>query len=304
MFENISNNYKFNFSNKNNIIHNLLKKYNFLSYGIIGKSLCNRPIEYIQIGNKNNKNLWVAAHHGSEYITSLILLNFLDIISSNIKQNQKISGINLQEKFNNQGLVIIPCLNPDGVEIQIMGPYSAGKYTNLVNKIYKNNSPSTWQSNARGVDLNHNYDANWQKLHILEQRNGITGPSYTRYGGTHPHSEPETFALINFCEKNNFNSVISFHSQGEEIYWDFGENTPKNSENIASILALSSGYKIGNPENLAVGGGFKDWFISKFKKPGFTIEVGLGKNPLPLTDFSKIYKKIEPMLLISSIFNY
>lgn len=304
MFENITDNYKFNFLTRKSVISNLLKNYNFISYGIIGKSLCNRPIEYLSIGNKNNCNLWVSAHHGSEYITSMIVLNFLDNICEKIKQNQKLYGIDLKEQFNKQGLVIVPCLNPDGVDIQLMGPNSAGKYSNLVSKIISENHAEIWQANAHGVDLNHNYNAGWEKLHILEQKNNITGPSYKRYGGTHFHSEPETISLVNFCEKNNFNSATAFHSQGEEIYWDYGKNTPKISRNITNILAISSKYTINSPEQLATGGGFKDWFITRFKKPGFTIEVGLGKNPLPITNFENIYTKIEPMLYINSIYDF
>ena len=36
--------------------------------------------------------------------------------------------------------------------------------------------------------------------------------------------------------------------------------------------------------------GYKAWFISEFSKPGFTVEVGRGKNPLPLSQFAEIYR--------------
>ena len=35
--------------------------------------------------------------------------------------------------------------------------------------------------------------------------------------------------------------------------------------------------------------GYKDWFILEFERPGYTIEVGRGVNPLPLSQFDKIY---------------
>ena len=68
---------------------------------------------------------------------------------------------------------------------------------------------------------------------------------------------------------------------------------------MGKILSQTSGYKLSSPEGLAVGGGFKDWFIKTFNKPGFTIEIGKGKNPLPISDFDSIYKKLEKMLTIS-----
>ena len=42
-------------------------------------------------------------------------------------------------------------------------------------------------------------------------------------------------------------------------------------------------------------------FIEKFNKPAFTIEIGKGKNPLPINDFPSIYKKLEKMLVFSII---
>ena len=70
---------------------------------------------------------------------------------------------------------------------------------------------------------------------------------------------------------------------------------------IASILSNLSNYKLSCPEGLAVGGGFKDWFIEKFNKPAFTIEIGKGKNPLPISDFPDVYAKLEKMLVFSVI---
>lgn len=291
-------NIKFNYNMRNSNINNLLKKYNFLRHGTIGKSLCGRNIDFLHIGNSDKKILWVAAHHGMEWLTSVVVFKFLDYICEKINLNKKIHGVDLNMQFQKTGLTVIPCLNPDGVDICIQGSTAAYKYQGLVEKI-SNGNTSSWQSNARGVDLNHNYNAGWDELHKLEIENKILGPSNTRYGGTHPHSEPETKAITSFCLKNNFKYAYAFHSQGEEIYWNYGSNTPDKSETIANILAFASGYEVSCPEGLAIGGGFKDWFIETFKKPAFTIEIGKGKNPLPISCFDDIYNKIEKMLLIS-----
>jgi g-D-glutamyl-meso-diaminopimelate peptidase len=42
--------------------------------------------------------------------------------------------------------------------------------------------------------------------------------------------------------------------------------------------------------------GYKDWFIQRFRKPGFTVEVGLGASPLPLQDFDGMYKEVSAIL--------
>ena len=70
---------------------------------------------------------------------------------------------------------------------------------------------------------------------------------------------------------------------------------------MAEIMSASSGYALEEPEGLAVGGGFKDWFIKEFDRPAFTVEVGRGENPLPLEDYAKIYKQIRELLMLSAI---
>lgn len=276
-----------NYEEIQKIIRQLCQKFPFLKSEIIGKSLCNRNINCIQIGKSENSVLLAGAFHGMEWQTTLILLKYIDEFCTKI--------LNKTIDFNNKCLKIVPCVNPDGVEIQLNGIESAGEFRNLVKKVSKNET-TKWQANARGVDINHNFSAGWKAVHMLEQKSGIIGPNPTRYGGEFPESEPETKALVNFCRKNSFVSAFAFHSQGEEIYYDFGPNTPEKSLKIAQKLAETCGYGVSKPVKIATGAGFKDWFIDEFGKMGFTIEVGKGTNPLPLSDFQNIYQKVSKML--------
>ena len=280
---------------RNKIINNIKEKYKFVEFGIIGESILNRNMDFLKIGNSDKVILWLGAFHGMEWLTILVLFKFFDKICFYIQSGENPYGIDFKKIFEEKSLVIVPCVNPDGVEIALKGSGSAKEYKYAVNLI-SGGKTDYWQANVRGVDLNHNYNANWEQLHKMEIENGITGSSMTRYGGKIYESEPETKAVVNFCRNNCVEYAIAFHSQGEEIYYDFADKNPIGSEKIANLLAASSGYKLSKPEGLAVGGGFKDWFISEFNKPAFTVEIGLGKNPLPLSDFEKIYKKIEKML--------
>ena len=47
----------------------------------------------------------------------------------------------------------------------------------------------------------------------------------------------------------------------------------------------------------AAYGGCKDWFISEFGRMGFTVEVGLGRNPLPMEQLDEIYEENAKLLL-------
>ena len=278
----------------------LQRKYDFLKYEVIGKSLCKREIIGLKIGNTEKMLLFACAFHGMEWMTSLIILNFLDVLCGYIHNDGRMFGINVNECIKKRGLYVVPCVNPDGIEISLKGSEAAYQFKDTVDKISSGNT-FDWQANARGVDINHNFDADWIKLHELEKISGIRGPSKTRYGGKYPESEPETRVITNLCRKFNFDYAVAFHSQGEEIYWKYGKNVPKNSKKLADIFALSSGYTLSKPEGLACGGGFKDWFITEFDKPGFTVEIGKGKNPLSLWNLNNIYDKIEKMLFTMAL---
>jgi len=42
--------------------------------------------------------------------------------------------------------------------------------------------------------------------------------------------------------------------------------------------------------------------LRSFKKPAFTVEIGKGKNPLPLDDIEAIYEKLEAMMVVGMMF--
>ena len=279
-----------------NEIRKLQKRYPFLSCCSIGKSLLGRNIFCLTLGNPQNSILFAGAFHGMEWITSVLLLNFAQDLCYAEENHLSLYTIPIYTALKRHGICIIPCVNPDGVEISLHGALSAGGYAPLVLEVSQGDTLH-WQSNARGVDINHNFNADWFTLHRLECASGICGPSPTRYGGTAPESEPETASIAAYCRHKAFRYVIAFHSQGEEIYYNYGEKTPPKAIQMAEKFSYWSGYQLAVPEGLASMGGFKDWFIDYFNRPGFTIEVGFGKNPLPLNDIKSIYPKLREMMV-------
>lgn len=278
----------------------LRKRYHFLKHGTIGESRCGRPIEAFALGSEEDSVLYCGAFHGMEWLTSLLLYQYLDCVCAAADRGGCVAQIKITRFLKRRGLVVVPCVNPDGVEISVHGAQTAGAYANLVTHV-SGGKTARWQANAAGVDINHNFNAGWELLHQAEQKAGICSPAPTRFGGESPESEPETQALTRFCRNNPVHHAVAFHSQGEEIYWHFGENTPPCADTMATVMARSSGYKKSSPEGLAVGGGFKDWFITEFSRPAFTVEIGKGRNPLPACDLQPIYKKIEEMLTLCLI---
>ena len=100
---------------------------------------------------------------------------------------------------------------------------------------------------------------------------------------------------------HNFSLVLTYHTQGKEIYWQFQNYNPPNSFEIGQKLAESSGYLLAETTYNSSFAGFKDWFIQKYNKPGYTIEAGIGENPLPITQFDEIYNDNLDILVLSAL---
>lgn len=103
--------------------------------------------------------------------------------------------------------------------------------------------------------------------------------------------------------QNNFNLVIAYHTQGKEIYWQFQNYTPSESKQIADTFANVSGYTVADTPYNSSFAGYKDWFIQDYRRPGFTIEAGIGENPLPISQFDEIYKNNIGILLEGAMQN-
>lgn len=281
------------------MISALRGRYSFLQALPIGQTALGRDIYGIVLGGGREAVLYAAAFHGQEWITSLILLRLCEEMAAALNGDGVLVDMDLQQALAGRSLVMVPQVNPDGVEIALHGPETAGRYMPLVSAL--DPEGKHWQANARGVDINHNFDAGWKELKAMELENGIHGPSPRQWCGPAPESEAETAALVKLCHRAKFRHVLALHSQGEEIYWRYGDRTPVRARTMADILGASSGYRVADPEGMASHGGFKDWFISAFGRPGFTIEFGLGENPLPLEDFEPIYRKTREMLLLAAL---
>ena len=279
-------------------IKTLSETYPFLHTSVIGKSVLGREITVLKIGRASEYVLFAGTFHGSEHITTTLLLKFAEEICSALQNGGSVAGINVKRVMTGRAILIVPCVNPDGAEISINGVSNAGNAARNIIKLSRGDTQH-WNANIRGVDINHNFDAGWEELHRLEIENGIHGPAPTRYGGPRPFSEPESVAIKSLCETVRIRHALAFHSQGEVIYWQYDNFKPARSQKMAEIMATSSGYALDVPLGLAVGGGFKDWFIKTYNRPAFTVEVGSGQNPLPITDTEQIYNRIKEMLILS-----
>ena len=137
----------------------LKQEYPFLEVFSLGKSLAGRELYAFGIGQAKGASLFVGAVHGMEWLTALLLMRLLEDICHSLKTGAPLAEIDISRSLESRALTIVPCLNPDGVEIAAAGPLGAGPWESLVRAC---GDTDHWQANARGVDLNHNFDAGFE----------------------------------------------------------------------------------------------------------------------------------------------
>lgn len=279
----------------------LRKKYRFLDVFAIGKSVLGKELYAVRWGTGGRRILLNGAHHGMEWITSLVLTRFVEALCHGYATDGSLRGVRVKELYKSVTYYIVPMVNPDGVNISIKG-LSREVPSVYAERILRYNHGSTdfyhtWQANARGVDLNHNYDAGFAQGKRMERELGIYSPNNTRYSGEHPESEPETQAMVKFTRMLHPDAAIAYHSQGRVIYWDYEHMASESARQLAQRIASLTGYTLDQTEGMASFSGYKDWVIKEMQIPAYTIEVGLGKNPLPISQIDTIYDENARMLV-------
>ena len=152
-----------------------------------------------------------------------------------------------------------------------------------------------------GVDLNLQFPAGWEQAKEIKYSQGFNKPAPRDFVGYGPLTEPESLAIYNFTLRHDFRLILAYHSQGKVIYWQFQDYNPPMSLEIGEQLSASSGYSLEETPFNSSFAGYKDWFIQNYNKPGYTIEVGIGENPLPISQFDEIYNDNLGILVLGAV---
>ena len=276
------------------LIQALAKQYPILSVRRFGTTAFGRPLWAMTLGSGERKVLYTAAHHANEWLTAYVLLRFAEELAFAITTGGTLYGIPAATLAKTE-ITLVPLVNPDGVDL-VTGAIAPGSVEYELARILGDNYPEIpfpngWKANLMGVDLNLQYPAGWLRAREIKFAQGFTRPGPRDYVGRAPLNQLESRALAELTEEIDPALVLAYHSQGRVIYWQFDDIVVPGAEALALDFARTSGYGLEQVPEMSAYAGYKDWFIRYFRRPGFTIEVGEGENPLPLDQFEQIYRE-------------
>lgn len=287
------------------VIGALVRTYPFLRTEIIAYTTFQRPVSTLVIGNGPRKVIFSASHHANEWITTLVLLKFAEEFAQAIQSGSRIYDQDARELAEKVTIYMVPMVNPDGVDL-VTGAIRQGDIPyDLALQLSENYPaipfPDGWKANLLGVDLNLQYPAGWLQAREIKFSQGFTRPGPRDYVGRAPLNQMESRALAEYTRYIDPALILAYHAQGREIYWQFRDIIVPGAEALGQKMADASGYTLANVPYESGFAGYKDWFIQEFRRPGYTIEVGEGVNPLPLDQFDTIYRDNLPVLVIGAL---
>jgi len=189
---------------------------------VLGKSVEGRDITAYHFGSGDKELLFVGGMHGGySWNTALVAYELMDYLEANP------NGIPANVK-----VTVIPVLNPDGLE----------KTVGTAERFTKANVPVSLEAtipgrfNANNVDLNRNFDCDWQSVGIWQSREVD--------GGASAFSEPESRAFRGYVQANNPAAVLVWFSAAGGVYASHCGNDPILPETtaITNAYAQASGY--------------------------------------------------------------
>lgn len=236
-----------------------------------------RPIFSVRISDNADiaegepQILYTALHHAREPMSLSQMIFYMWYLLENYETDDEVRYIVDQTEMH-----FIPCVNPDGY---------------IYNHAEHPNGGGMWRKNRRingdgtiGVDLNRNYSFEWG----LDDNGSSSDSNDEIYRGTAPFSEPETQAIKDYCESNEFKIALNNHSFGNVLIYPFGHIQDASQDittlnSFANLFTEENEFRSGRVfETLGyfVNGDSDSWMYgeSLTKEPIIAMTPELGPN--------------------------
>jgi hypothetical protein len=230
-----------------------------------------REIPVYHYGEGDKEVVFVGGIHGGyEWNTTLLAYELIDRLEENPQEIPE--GVRVS---------VIPVLNPDGLN-KIVG--KEGRFTrDDVPALESETIPGRF--NANNVDLNRNFDCDWQASGTWQDK--------TVSGGTAAFSEPESQAMRAYIEANNPDAVVVYYSAAGGVYAsNCHDGVLPETLKLTNTYASASGYPASEEFDFyEITGDMVNW-LAKEKVPAISVLLTDHTN----TEWDKNWKGIEAVL--------
>jgi hypothetical protein len=243
---------------------------------VIGTSVNGNDITAYHYGSGSTELLFVGGIHGGyAWNTVLVAYELMDALEANPKSIPE-----------NIKVTVIPVLNPDGLE-KTVG--TAGRFTDA-NVPLSKGATIPGRFNANNVDLNRNFDCDWQSTG--------TWQNTSVDGGSKAFSEPESLAFKNYVESAEPAAVVVWYSAAGGVFASNCHNGVLPETNaITNVFAKASGYSAYQEFNFyQITGDAVNW-LAKNNIPAISVllttheDVEWTKNRAGVEALLQYYKK-------------
>lgn len=242
---------------------------------LVGKSVLNREINALILGNKNgaNKLLVFSGHHAREQHMASLILKQIELYCEN--WDNKVNGELLSDIFKNSAIFFIPCINPDGLELCRVGINSVpSSETERISQI-----KLALETKIRnGLLLNKDVNKDWD-LYSSVVWNGEVG------------------TLPNYTFRNEDMFMWKANANGVDLHYNCWGS---ENEEVIKSYAISSGFPtsfasenyigevgMGEQENVALQS-----FIDKYGLKRYSISYH-GKGPTVFWNYKQTGKQLQ-----------
>lgn len=248
-----------------NYRYQITRQFPFMKACTIGKSVMGREIAAFSLGNAEEYALFVGGIHGNAHFTSTYLYTFFKELCNAYLEDGVIEGLKVKKALGGRGIVVVPCLNPDGCEIVSNGKVALGNMRFSALRLARKDF-SAFKFNARGADIE-------------------------KVFGASPFSEPESTALINLCKNTKIRHLVSFDKGENRLIMPEHCTLPERSSRMAEIMLTVSDLRLDSQSSF----GLCHWFCEEYFKPSFKICLNADD------DYKSQYKAIRELLMLSAI---
>ena len=260
-------------------IDEVQREYEEVKVTVLGRSILGREIPVITLGEGAHTVLYVGAQRGEDARMAGVLLQFVREYLFRLRENALVFERRMKYFFAERTVKIIPMLNPDGVEYATHGVSRENPLYERVRGMNGSEDFSHWCANARGVDLQHNFEVGF---FAHREKTGVLSGAPALFGGEYPESEPETAAVSRYIRANaqELRGVMGLEIGKEGVRCPCADKLSAKSMAVGRLLQKSTGFHLKSPQRLAYGGGLGEWCIECFGRPAYTVSCGEATPPL------------------------